>query len=167
MSRLIMVHSSPVLCASGYDSVRVSTCYHIIERGQNQSFFEGSAKKPGLQNRRETPTVKGNEIVLTHRRRSLSCRYKYRSPSRLRQVPAWLAGCSWPYRAASAALKRLSGADISAEEIRLLLNRHGQQRAAQQQAEAERVCAEPAQEPVAVEPAEQALLVGVDGGWVG
>src|SRR5947209_16046327 len=49
----------------------------------------GSAKKPGLQNRRETPTVKGNEIVLTHRRRSLSCRYKYRSPSRLRQVPVW------------------------------------------------------------------------------
>ncbi|TMD63759.1 MAG: ISKra4 family transposase [Chloroflexi bacterium] len=87
--------------------------------------------------------------------------------SRPLQEAAWLAGCSWPYRAASAALKRLSGADISAEEIRLLLNRHGQQRAAQQQAEAERVCAEPAQEPVAVEPAEQALLVGVDGGWVG
>jgi hypothetical protein len=37
---LIMVQSSPVLCASSYDSVRVSTCYHIIERGQNQSLFE-------------------------------------------------------------------------------------------------------------------------------
>jgi transposase len=30
------------------------------------------------------------------------------------QEAAMLAGCSWPYRAASAALKRLSGADISA-----------------------------------------------------
>jgi hypothetical protein len=84
--------------------------------------------------------------------------------SRPLQEAAWLAGCSWPYRAASAALKRLTGADISAEEIRLLLNRQGKLRAAQQQAEAQRVCAEPTQPPVA---AEQVLLVGVDGGWVG
>ena len=82
------------------------------------------------------------------------------------QEAARLSGCSWPYRAASAVLKRLSGADISAEEIRLLTNRHGQQRATQQLAEAERVCAAPAQEPAA-EPTEQPLLVGVDGGWVG
>jgi len=87
--------------------------------------------------------------------------------SRPLQEAAWLAGCSWPYRAASAALKRLSGADISAEEIRLLLNRHGQQRAAQQQAEAERVCSAPAQPTEAAENAEPLLLVGGDGGWVG
>jgi len=49
---------------------------------------------------------------------------------------AGLAGCSWPYRAASAVLKRLSGAQISAEEIRRLANRGGKQRAAYQQEEA-------------------------------
>jgi hypothetical protein len=51
------------------------------------------------------------------------------------QEAAELAGCSWPYRAASAVLKRLSGAQISAEEIRLLTNRQGKQRAAHQQQE--------------------------------
>src|SRR6266700_3900325 len=79
---------------------------------------------------------------------------------------ALLAGCSWPYRAASATLKRLSGAQISAEEIRLLTNRHGQQQAVQQQAEAERACASAAQETSAAEKAEQPMLVGLDGGWV-
>src|SRR2546429_6099386 len=82
------------------------------------------------------------------------------------QDAALLAGCSWPYRAASARLKRRSFAQISAEEIRLLTNRHGQQQAAQQQAEAERVCASADQGPEAVETAEQPMLVGLDGGWV-
>jgi len=71
-----------------------------------------------------------------------------------------LAGCSWPYRVAARQLQKLSGAQISAEEIRLLTNRGGKQRAAQQQEEAERACSSPAQE------AEQPLLVGLDGGWV-
>src|SRR5216683_283673 len=44
------------------------------------------------------------------------------------QEAAMLAGCSWPYRVASNLLKRLSGAQISAEEIRLLTNRRGKQR---------------------------------------
>jgi hypothetical protein len=87
--------------------------------------------------------------------------------SRPLQEAAWLAGCSWPYRAASATLKRLSGADISAEEIRLLLNRQGQLRAAQQQAEASRVCSEPTGPPAAAQGDEQRVLVGIDGGWVG
>jgi hypothetical protein len=39
----------------------------------------GSDKNPGLQNKRETPTVKGKDHLLTHRRRTLSCTYKYRS----------------------------------------------------------------------------------------
>src|SRR5205823_10939157 len=82
------------------------------------------------------------------------------------QDAALLAGCSWPYRAASATLKRLSGAQISAEEIRLLTNRHGQQQAAQQQGEAERVWASADEGPEAVETAEQPMLVGLDGGWV-
>jgi len=82
------------------------------------------------------------------------------------QDAALLAGCSWPYQAASATLKRRSFAQISAEEIRLLTNRQGQQQAAQQQAEAERACASAGQEPEAVETAEQPMLVGLDGGWV-
>lgn len=78
-----------------------------------------------------------------------------------------LAGCSWPYRAARATLKRLGGAEISAEEIRLLLTRQGKLRAAHQQAEAAQVCTAPTQAPTPAEQAEQPVLVGVDGGWVG
>ncbi|MFL5654993.1 MAG: hypothetical protein ACJ8CB_12570 [Ktedonobacteraceae bacterium] len=82
------------------------------------------------------------------------------------QEAALLAGCSWPYRAASATLKRRSFAQISAEEIRRLPNRHGQLRAVQQQAEAEQVCSAPPPEAPSAEKAEQPMLVGVDGGWV-
>ncbi len=39
----------------------------------------GSTQNPGLQKKRETPIVKGKEHLLTHRRRILSCMYKYRS----------------------------------------------------------------------------------------
>src|SRR6266852_9745565 len=49
---------------------------------------------------------------------------------------AMLAGCSWPYRVASGLLRRLSGAQSSAQEIRRLPNRGGKQ-----QEEAERACA--------------------------
>src|SRR5258708_25641474 len=82
------------------------------------------------------------------------------------QEAAMLAGCSWPYRAASSLLKRLSGAHISAEEIRLLTNRGGKQRAVQQQEEAERACSSAAQQAPSAEQAEQPMLVGLDGGWV-
>ncbi len=82
------------------------------------------------------------------------------------QEAAMLAGCSWPYRAASSLLRRLSGAQISAEEIRLLTNRGGQQRAVQQQAEAERTCSSAAKEARAAQQAEPPMLVGLDGGWV-
>jgi hypothetical protein len=82
------------------------------------------------------------------------------------QEAAMLAGCSWPYRAASSLLKRLSGAHISAEEIRLLTNRGGKQRAVQQQEEAERACSSPAKEAEAAQKAEHPMLVGLDGGWV-
>jgi len=83
------------------------------------------------------------------------------------QEAAMLAGCSWPYRAASSLLKRLSGAHISAEEIRRLANRGGKQRAVQQQEEAERACSSAAQQAPSAQKAEQPLLVGLDGGWVG
>src|SRR2546430_10287746 len=263
MSRLIMVHSSPVLCASGYDSVRVSICYHIIERGQNQSFFERFCQKARVakqernsyceKKENRTPSQKEDSLmqvqvsltieigatadlaemeqqiqdlgqqamrealkqairhwedqqqacphcgatqrrlegtvrrviattfgrVQAPRRRfrcqgcgrrwcpanALFAQLKGGTVSRPLQEAARLAGCSWPYRAASAMLKRLCGAQISAEEIRLVTNRHGQQRAAQQQAEAEQVCSAAAQEPAAAEHTQQPLLVGVDGGW--
>jgi hypothetical protein len=82
------------------------------------------------------------------------------------QEAAMQAGCSWPYRMASSLLKRLSGAQISAEEMRLLTNAQGKQRAVQHQEEAERVCASPAKEGASTQHAEQPLVVGLDGGWV-
>jgi len=93
------------------------------------------------------------------------------------QEAAMLAACSWPYRVAASLLKRLSGAEISAEEIRLLTNRQGKQRAMQKQEEAEQACSslaeaapkaettDAAQLPLAPHP-EHPMLVGVDGGWV-
>src|SRR6266568_7968159 len=57
--------------------------------GQNFTAFGGSDKNLGLQKKRETPTVKANESLLNHRRRPLSCKYKYRSPSRLGQAQAY------------------------------------------------------------------------------
>jgi hypothetical protein len=54
----------------------------------------------------------------------------------------------------------------SAEEIRLLTNRRGKQRAGQQQEEAERACASLAAIAPRAEQAQQPMLVGLDGGWV-
>jgi hypothetical protein len=82
------------------------------------------------------------------------------------QEAARLAGCSWPYRVACPLLKKLSGAQISAEEIRLLTNQHGKRRATQQQEEAERVCSSSVTIASSPEHTDQPLLVGVDGGWV-
>jgi hypothetical protein len=79
---------------------------------------------------------------------------------------ARLAGCSWPYRTAAHLLEQLSGAQISAEEIRLLTNRAGKQRAMQQQAEADLACAQAAASPVSKSQSQQPMLVGLDGGWV-
>jgi hypothetical protein len=82
------------------------------------------------------------------------------------QEAALLAACSWPYRVASSLLKRLSGAQISAEEIRLLTNQQGKLRAVQQQEEAAQACSCPAKEGPSAQNAEQPMLVGLDGGWV-
>jgi hypothetical protein len=76
------------------------------------------------------------------------------------------AGCSWPYRVASSLLKRLSGAHISTEEIRLLTNEYGKQRACHQQEAAEQTCSAATKEGASAQHAEQHMLVGVDGGWV-
>jgi hypothetical protein len=53
-------------------------CIALIQGGQVLPLLV-SDKKPGLPNMRETLTVKGNENLLTHRRRFPSCKYKYRS----------------------------------------------------------------------------------------
>jgi hypothetical protein len=82
------------------------------------------------------------------------------------QEAAMQAGCSWPYRVASSLLKRLSGAQISAEEMRLLTNHQGKQRASHQQEEAEHICSSAPPEGTSAQHTEQPLLVGVDGGWV-
>ncbi len=76
------------------------------------------------------------------------------------QEAALLAGCSWSYRVASQLLKKLSGAQISPEEIRLLTNRHGKQRAAEQ------ACHPPLLERDSQQKTEHPLLIGLDGGWV-
>lgn len=82
------------------------------------------------------------------------------------QEAAMLAGCSWPYRVATRLLGRLSGAQISAEEMRLVTNRHGKQRAAQQQTHAEQRGSQEPQEPVHLDARKPPMLVGLDGGWV-
>jgi hypothetical protein len=82
------------------------------------------------------------------------------------QEAAMLAGCSWPYRVASSLLKRLSGAQISPEEMRRLTNAHGKQRTCQQQEEAERLYSSAAKEDSTTQNREHPLLVGLDGGWV-
>jgi hypothetical protein len=74
------------------------------------------------------------------------------------QEAAMLAACSWPYRVAASLLKRLSGAEISAEEIRLLTNRQGKQRAMQKQEEAEQACSSLAQAAPKAETTEAAQL---------
>ncbi len=87
------------------------------------------------------------------------------------QEAAMLVGCSWPYRVASAVLKKLSGAQISAEEIRLLTNKRGKQRAEEQEEQAkveqtkqEQIVSVPA-DPQS-EQAKKPMLVGLNGGWV-
>jgi hypothetical protein len=144
------------------------TCPHC---GEKQHRLEGTT-------RRVIATTFGRVEVPRRRFRCQGCGHRWCPANALfvqlqggtisapLQAAAMLAGCSWPYRAASSLLKRLSGAQISAEEIRLLTNRGGQQRAVQQQEEAERICSPPSRAAPAAQQAEQPMLVGLDGGWV-
>ena len=143
------------------------TCPHC---GGKQRRLEGTT-------RRVIATMFGRVQVPRRRFRGLGCGRRWCPANSLfselkggtisqpLQEAAMLAGCSWPYRAASSLLKRRSFAQISAEEIRLLTNRGGKLRAVQQQAEAERICSA-AQEAPAAQQAEPPMLVGLDGGWV-
>jgi hypothetical protein len=81
------------------------------------------------------------------------------------QEAATLAGCSWSSRVAARLLTNLSGARISAQEIRLVTNRQGKERAKQQQGEAEQRCAAPPADVLCASPGKQPMLVGLDGGW--
>jgi hypothetical protein len=139
--------------------------------GQKRRRLEGTV-------RRSIATTCGRVVVPRRRFRCQGCGRRWCPATHLfselqggtvsqpLQEAALLAGCSWPYRAASRLLRRLSGAEISAEEIRLLTNRGGQERAVQQQEQAERICSTAAREAPAAEQAEQPMLVGLDGGWV-
>ncbi len=139
--------------------------------GERQRRLEGTA-------RRVIATCFGRVEVPRRRFRCLACGRRCCPANRLfarlkgatmtpgLQEAARLSGCSWPYRVAASLLKKLSGAQISAEEIRLLTNRQGKQRAVQQQTEAEQACACPSQEDPSAPRAEQPMLVGLDGGWV-
>ena len=144
------------------------TCPHC---GQQQRRLEGTV-------RRMIATAFGRVQAQRRRFRCQACQRRWCPANELfaelkggtisapLQEAAMQAGCSWPYRVASSLLKRLSGAQISAEEMRLLTNKQGKQRAVQQQEEAEQVCSSAAKEIASAQNAEQPMLVGLDGGWV-
>src|SRR6266487_283553 len=139
--------------------------------GQEQRRLEGTM-------RRVIATVFGRIAVQRRRFRCQGCWRRWCPANRLfaelsggtvsrsLQESAILAGSSWPYRVASRLLQKLSGACISAEEIRLLTNRQGKQRATEQQEEAQAGDAPSISPTVLAESAEQPMLVGLDGGWV-
>lgn len=82
---------------------------------------------------------------------------------------ASLAGSSWSYRQAAQVLARLSGAQISAEEIRLLTNRHGQALATlQEQAPRDTAATSTPHQGEGNDDPDQSdrLIIGLDGGWV-
>ena len=81
---------------------------------------------------------------------------------------ACLAGSSWPYRQAAAVLRRLCGAQISAEELRLLTNQRGREVAhTQEQAAARQSSFSLPVAPVQARTGEsERTIVSMDGGWV-
>jgi hypothetical protein len=120
-------------------------------------------------------TLFGQVQVSRRRFRCQSCHHRFCPAAELLQElhfsrvteglreAAILAGASWPYRHAAATLKRLSGAEISAEEVRLLTNEQGKQ-AARRQAEQAEAAVPPA---LSASHEPQALcVIGQDGGWV-
>lgn len=82
---------------------------------------------------------------------------------------ACLAGCSWPYRQAAQVLARLCGAQISAEEMRLLTNGCGRElaRCQEQAASAAMLRAVPPTDHATEAAAKtDRTIIGMDGGWV-
>lgn len=140
-------------------------CQH---RGEKQRRLEGTT-------RRVTATCFGRVEVLRRRFRCLGCGRRCCPANRLLaslqggtisaalQEAARLSECSWPYRVAAHLLNKLSGAQISVEEIRLLTNRGGKQRATQQQEEAEQACACSPSSPSSLQSANQPRTTLRDG----
>jgi transposase-like protein len=147
------------------------TCPHC---GSQQARLEGTVER----------TVQAVFGVVRLPRQRLRCQHCFRrfcpanqllEPLRRARVSpllaeaACLAGSSWPYQQAAQALARLSGAQISAEEIRLLTNRCGQElaRGQEQAAVAAMSRAEPSVEQVReVAAPEERMIIGLDGGWI-
>lgn len=96
----------------------------------------------------------------------------------LREMAA-LAGSSWPYETASSVLKRLSGANISDEQVRQITNEQGQGVAVRKRSFA-KTLVEPRIQQIRAERDEEArrktrcqsdkasdeLQIGLDGGWI-
>jgi hypothetical protein len=82
---------------------------------------------------------------------------------------AILAGASWPYRQAAQTLARLSGAQISAEEIRLVTNRSGKE-VARKEEQASQCPVSAVEAAGEVEPKAPVScdrsIIGLDGGWI-
>jgi Uncharacterised protein family (UPF0236) len=139
--------------------------------------------------RRRVLTGFGQVIVRLRRQRCLGCQRRFRPAQGClaglghRQVTPTLAaacalaGASWPYATAARVLHRLSGAQISAEQVRYHTNQAGGQEVQVQQAEACRLLQPTAEvvrrerereraQPGATSAAPSCLLVGLDGGWV-
>jgi hypothetical protein len=81
---------------------------------------------------------------------------------------AVLAGTSWPYRQAARTLARLCGAQISAEEIRLLTNRRGREQAEQEEQASQSQAPQQDEDtcPDASSPPADRTIIGFDGGWI-
>jgi transposase-like protein len=82
---------------------------------------------------------------------------------------ACIAGSSWPYRQAAGVLARLSGAQISAETIRLLTNHRGKELAKEQEAACEareQASNKKEQTQPSTSTSCNRLIIGLDGGWV-
>jgi hypothetical protein len=147
------------------------TTHHFCPRCAGAVRPEGTVRRTVL-------TLFGKVSLVRRRFRCQSCHHRFCPSGHLLQglhgshvtealkEAAILAGASWPYRHAAATLQRLSGAQISAEEIRLLTNEQGQQAARRQKEQAE------ADVPPARAEASQAggggelCVIGQDGGWV-
>ena len=149
--------------------------------------------------RRRVLTCFGRVELALRRQRCLGCQRRFRPAqgclAELRggqvtpelAAACALAGASWPYATAARVLAQLSGAQVSAEAVRLHTLRVGDHEARTQQVEAERLL-QPTAEQVRAErdsqdrehrlgrpgqsawhvhaPAPDRLLVGLDGGWV-
>jgi transposase-like protein len=169
--------------AAGHESMRQALGQGIRQWEQEHR----SCPRCGSQNTRTEGTVSrriqalfGSLHLARRRFRCQQCFHRFCPANQLlepmcrgRVSPALadaacLAGSSWPYRQAAQVLARLSGAHISAEEVRLLTNRSGQvlaQRQEQTSSDA-LVSSEKAEITPPLTTKTDRTILGLDGGWV-